>query len=389
MSGNIWRRGRLGALTGVCAAAMLAAAGATAGAAMAQPQAAAQPQAPALAQAKVPWSSVGSGWELVQYAAGAPSKDATTLYLVSPSGTKYSMYTWRAAKTTNPPSLVAWSGDKTRALFFDDVDNKVTQLTLTTGKTSSFTLTGQTSPLGYTLPDGLNIVAVTNNSSSFTLARYSLTGKLQKVLVRSSWAYEAAYAPNGVTLAIPGSKGLQLVSNAGGVIRQLSVPGTAPSVGCAPVRWWSSSTILADCDAKGSGEPRLWLVPASGAKATALTPQRSAKGPDLGDIDGWRLSSGLYLQSLGACGTLEINKQAANGSVTEVKVPGTPNTKDVILSADGPRLLIDPQDACLAGGGLLWFNPGTHAEQWLFHYSPSAFFEGVIPFNSIENAPAI
>jgi hypothetical protein len=36
----------------------------------------------------------------------------------------------------------------------------VTQLNLMTGKTNAFTLTGQTSPLEYTLPHGLNILAL-------------------------------------------------------------------------------------------------------------------------------------------------------------------------------------------------------------------------------------
>ena len=127
-------------------------------------------------------------------------------------------------------------------------------------------------------------------------------------------------------------------------------------------------------------------MPASGAKPKALTPQRSAKGPDLGDFGAWRLTSGLYLQSQGACGTIEINKQAANGSVTEVKVAGTPNTHNEIVTADGPRLLINRQKAAQGGGGLLWFNPGTHAEQWLFKPSAHASLN-VVPFNSLENAP--
>jgi hypothetical protein len=376
---KIWRPGRLGALTGVCTAAVLAAAAASAGTAAAQPRAQAQP---VVAQAKVPWKSVGPGWELVEYS--TPSSHGTTLYLVGSNSTKYALRTWRGA---TPGDLVAWSGDKTRALFFDDVNGRVTQLNLMTGKSNAFTLNGMTSPIGYTLPDGLNILAVQNNATSYALERFSLTGKLQKVLTRNGWAFDALYAPNGVTLAIPGPRGLQLVSNAGGVIRQLKVPVPVSPPGCTPVHWWNSSTILAECLTDGYGAPRLWLVPASGANATALTPQRT-KGPDLGDIDGWRLSSGLYLQSLGACGSIEINKQAANGSVTPVNVPGTPNTKNIIVSAFGSRLLIDPESGCQAGAGLLWYNPGTHADQWLFRYAAHVFLD-VIPFNNIENAPAL
>jgi hypothetical protein len=62
----------------------------------------------------------------------------------------------------------------------------------------------------------------------------------------------------------------------------------------------------------------------------------------------------------GSCVTPDIAKQSANGSVIPVNVAGTPNTENVIMTADGPRPLIDPLKACaVAGSGLLWYNPGT------------------------------
>jgi hypothetical protein len=375
MFGNVWRRGRVAAVIGACAAGAVAAGMVSGGTATAQPRAQSQ------AGARVPWSKVGPGWELVQYSSGS-SAHLTTLYVIAPNGTRYALRTTHNERF----SLIGWSGDKTRALLFSDVIGKVEQLNLKTGKVSTFALGGQSSPQGYTLPDGLNIVAVTDNGSSFTLARYGLTGKLVKVLVRDKFAVGEVYAPDGATLAVAGSKGVRLVSNAGGVIRQLNVPGTDAVLGCTPERWWNAGTILAACSAKPNFESRLWLVPRSGAKPKALTPQRSSKGPDLGDFDAWRLASGLYLQSQGACGTIEINKQAANGSVTQVKVPGTPNTHNEIVTAAGPRLLINPSNGCQGGGGLLWFNPGTHAEQWLFKPAAHASVN-VIPFNSMQNAP--
>ena len=379
MLANIWQRGRLAALTGVCAAAVLAAGGVTAGAAVAQSHS----QASAQAQAKVPWSHVGPGWELVTYS--TPSSHGTTLYLAGPTGTKYALRTWRGS--TEPGTLVAWSGDKSRALFFDDVNGKVTQLNLMTGKTNSFTLPGQTLPQGYTLPNGLNIfTARLGGSDSYTLARYNLAGKLQKVLLHDTWAGSAVYNPNGETLVAGGPHGVRLVNNATAKVTNRNVPGI--KLGCGAVRWWNSSTVLAACYGNGDFIARLWLVPANGANPTALTPQRKP-GYDLGDYDAWRLSSGLYLQSQGACGSIEINKQAANGSVTPVNVPGTPNTHNAIVTADGPRLLIDPSNGCQAASGLLWFNPAKpHAETWLLGYTAHARLV-VIPFNSIENAPAL
>jgi hypothetical protein len=75
MFAGVLRCGRLAAVTGVCAAGLLAAAGASAGAATA-------PQ-----QARVPWAQVGRGWELVQDTNGTPAKHAAAaLYLISPGG---------------------------------------------------------------------------------------------------------------------------------------------------------------------------------------------------------------------------------------------------------------------------------------------------------------
>jgi hypothetical protein len=379
MSSNVRWRGLVAALIGVCAAGVLAVGIANAGAATAQPQ------------ARVPWAKVGPGWELVQYTNGTSAKHApTTLYLISPGGARYSLYTWKASASF-APGLIAWSGDKTRALLYEGPNGQVAQLNLMTGKLSQFRLAGQAAAIGYTRPDGLNILGVQTNGSVATLARYSVTGARLKVLATTdNYSITGVYSDNGTTLAVSGTKGLRLVSNAGGVIRQLPVPGTNPNMGCTPVRWWSAGSILAECFADPYDIARLWLVPTSGAKPVALTPQRTPSGHDFGDLDAWRLTSGLYLQSVGACGTLEFNKQAANGSVTPVNVPGTLNTDNVLLTALGPRLLIDARTSCEGSDSLLWFNPGNRAEQWLFKAPASAFgVLAAVPYYSRENAPAL
>ncbi len=196
---------------------------------------------------------------------------------------------------------------------------------------------------------------------------------------------DAVYAANGATLAVSGPKGLELVSNVGGVIRSLPVPGTSPNPGCEPLRWWNATTVLADCAATGA--PRLWLVPTTGKKAAALTPRRSSAGPDLGDIGAWQLSSGLYVQGLTACGTMQIFRQAANGSVKAVNVPGATGNNNEIVTALGARLLVRAQTGCPGSSSLLWFNPSTHAEQWLLRApADDAGVIGVLAYNSTENA---
>ena len=350
--------------------------------AAAQPTGAAQAAAgSASSRSVVPWQSVGPGWVLDTYSAGTRTRRApTTLYLVSPGGAKYPLLSWPVSATP-APTLVAWAGSKTEALFALNSANGQPggygELNLTTGKMTRVAFaSAATTPVGYTRPSGAQILGVTQGESNATFARYTQSGALVKKLVTVDQALGASYSPDGTALAVPALGGLLLVSNAGGVLRKLPVPGAGAKTTCEPVRWWNATTVLASCG-------RLWLVPAGGARPSALTPVRDpAKPPhDYGDLDAWRLPSGLYLQSAGACGTLELNRQAANGSITGVTVPGMTNSP-VVVTASGARLLVGQLGCDGSGGQLAWFNPATGAEQWLFKTGggPSP-----VAYNSLEN----
>jgi TolB protein len=350
--------------------------------AAAQPTRAGQATAPRTgSSAAVPWRSVGPGWVLDTYSAGTRVRPApTTLYLVSPGGAKYPLLTWRVSATP-APTIVAWAGDKTEALFALHSANGQPggygELNLATGKMTRVAFaSAATTPLGYTLPGGAQILGITQSGQNTTIARYTQSGALVKALVTVGQAPGASYSPDGAKLAVPALGGLLLVSNAGGVLRKLPVTGAGAKATCEPVRWWNATTVLASCG-------RLWLVPASGARPSALTPVRNpAKPPhDYGDLDAWQLPSGLYLQSAGACGTLELNRQAANGSITKVTVPGMTDSP-VVVTAYGAQLLIGQLGCEGSGGQLAWFNPATGAEHWLFRTGagPSA-----VAYNSLEN----
>jgi hypothetical protein len=159
-----------------------------------------------------------------------------------------------------------------------------------------------------------------------------------------------------------------------------------PGIGAYPVRWWNARTILAYSTAPGKYMPRLWLVPVSGARAVPLTPQRtSAAQGDFGDVDAWQLPSGLYVQGLAGCGGPNLYRQAANGSITRVTIPHTTGSAYVATAA-GARLLIQAQTGCDSSNSLLWFNPGTRAEQWLLQAPATAFgVTSVVPFYTREN----
>jgi hypothetical protein len=135
---------------------------------------------------EVPWQSVGAGWVLDTYSTGTFTKPApTTLYLVSPAGAKYALLTWPASATT--PALEAWAGDKTEALFelhsSSGAPDGYGELNLMTGAMTRVAFAGGATPLGYTLPDGQQILGVTQRGPAAVIARYTRAGALARTLV--------------------------------------------------------------------------------------------------------------------------------------------------------------------------------------------------------------
>jgi hypothetical protein len=362
------RRRALPVLAAVAAAAAAVALAVPAMAAPARPSGGVLPVGETGTLAQVPWKQVGPGWALAEYSTasggeGVPVKaGADTLFLVDPAGGKYKMARWAQNTAPTKWALIAWSGDSQRALFVagsGSAREQVHQLSLRTGRFTSFTLPAQVSALGYTRPDGLNIVADRGFNSSLTsketLVRYNLRGQPQRTLATVRNLEGVAYRPDGTELAAGTEGGLDVIGNAGRVIRVLPVSGA--TFGCNAVRWWNTSTILASCAGK-TGTWRLWLVPASGARPEPLTPVRH-NNFDLGDFSAWQLSSGLYLNGYGGCGTLVIGRQPATGPETEVDVPGAPSS--LIVTATSSKLMVERINGCQAGNSLVWFIPASRA----------------------------
>jgi hypothetical protein len=344
---------------------------------------AAQP-AGGTARASVPWDRVGAGWVLAQYVSARPEGGSgpAALYLISPGGTRYQLASWPDVRSA--PQLVAWSPDGRRALFqVFSGKGGAEVLTLATGQVNTFVMPGAASPIGFTTPRGLNIVAGQPSGSGTSLARYSLSGRLAQSLGYSADG-QVLYRPSGTEFVTGAGDGLKLAGNGGTLVRRLPVPGTSAN-SCNPARWWNSGTVLASCLPPGSAIPQLWLVPVSGARPAALTPRRSASSGDLGDLDAWQLPGGLYLQAAGPCGVLQIFKQAPGGSIALVTVPHTMGDNRV-LTALGSRLLIQAPTSCTGSVSLLWFNPATRAEQWLIRAPANVTGAAIaVPFYSREN----
>ncbi len=389
------RARRLPLVVSLAATAVLATGASAAAFASAGPQSAkapvvrTAPRMPAAGQvgtrAQVPWRKVGSGWALAQYTQGSlTAAKPVKLYLIDPLGGKYLLYTWRASQ--NPWQLIAWSGDKTRALLGQDSTGRQTmrQLVLATGRlTQPFTLPAAVAPIGYTGQDGSSILAIDDG-----LVRYSLRGKFETRLIEGNQHDVALSSPNGLSYVVSNGTGVDLVGNRGGIIRRLPVPGASAKLGgCAPVRWWQRSTALVACTAK-SGAERLWLVPVTGA-APGLLP-RHLRQPDLGYLDAWRLRSGMYV--LAGCGSCQvaffayIAKLAANGSVKPLEIPGNQNS-NFVMATSGDRMLVwEQSDCCGEDSPLVWFNPATRAVQTVLSARPDE--RGVIfvvPYNLEQN----
>ncbi len=341
-------------LGGVALVATLVAAGGTAFAAST-----AHPAKPA---SLVPLSKVGLGWSIAEYStAPVPPKKGkgiTTLYAVSPQGKKYKFYQWPlAASGSQSYYVVDWSGDGQRVLVANFY-NKFEQISLATGKViDSFRLPATVSAIGYTRPHGENVL--TTGLGGVGFRRYDFTGTLQQVLTTKG--FSAIESPDGTTVIVETKSGLEQVSNSGTVIKQLHAPVAVSE--CNPERWWNATTVLANCNGKnGNFESRLWLFPINGGKVTALTAQRNGHGEDQGDIDAWKLTSGVYLQSLGPCGVEYVGNLAGQ----QVKLPGVSYPSYHIVTGQGSSLLVQADNGCSAGASLVWFNPGSKKVSWVF-----------------------
>ena len=321
---------------------------------------------------QVPWAKLGPGWVLAEYSASVspdssakPRLGPVSLYLIDPVGGRYLMYRWASRQGRSLPGLIAWSPDGSSALIGQQPEAtgyppiRVLQLTLATGRVTTFHVPWNVYPQAYTYPDGQAMLA-TSGDQHVKLIRYCLTGRRGPVLASGE---DLAYAqsPNG-TIAVSASNGVELLNAFGKAIRRLPVPGArATAGGCGPIRWWSAGTVLAACPERG-----LWLVPTDGSTPRQLSPARNGHGVDpYGDAGAWDLPSGLYLQAVGACSQVYIVRELRNNQVQSVNIPGTRGNNNRIISSLGTRLLVQAQTGCPGSDSLLWLDPATRAVQML------------------------
>ena len=351
--------------------------------------------APALAHAAVPWAKAGPGWTVVQNSTSTqvPADQdkgklgRQTLYLVSPQGKKYAFYSWKPSPNRLLPFVIDWSGDRQRVLLKAQVTYSapvlVEQVSLVTGKViGAFHLPPEVEPIGYTKPDGLNLLAINEDGQ---LIRFDLQGHRQKVLGQADKFFpDALYTPEGTAVITSNSRGLEEVRNTGGIIKRWSAPKSV--AGCEPVRWWAAGTVLARCFLKRAAPWRLWLFSLAGGRAKPLT-SASISVPQ---EDGWRVGGKLYLNVVTGCEAID---QVGPGEfVQPLPVPGDAGAVIVGPASAGgsggsshragtARLLVLGQRKCNVGTSLFWFAPATRAIRYLFHATGDTVgVVGVVPF---------
>ena len=363
-------------------------------------------------RATIPWSLIGPGWTLAEVSTARPDANGAAAgggryvtYLVDPEGGRYRI---RATSGAAALDLLAWSGDSKRALYsiYSGQPGGAAAyglLTLATGQLTPLRLPADVAAVGFTRPDGLNILAVREGHAKYRLERFTLAGAHAANLgslsapsgTQGGLVGNALSSPDGDTVVwgVSGDE-MQLVGNAGGRIRKLRVPGSGTPPSCTPISWWSSDTILASCnDASSPGAGRLWLVRDTGA-ATALTGISGSAGGS-GDLTGaWQSAGTLYVTetTTAQCQTAasgpggqQILRLTQGGGEAPVSVPHSTNHHAAVVASVGGRLLVLAQTSCPGTSSLLWFNPSTRAAQTVLTAPPTEV--GVVAAVSFGSGP--
>jgi hypothetical protein len=301
----------------------------------------------------VPWLSVGPGWSLADWASSGASNSRGTIYLISPDGSRYSLGNAPANAT-----LEDWSGNGADAVFVATKVNssagQIIVVDLQTGMATSFTVPDPGNVL-FSRADGREVL-VTGPSvagTSIALRRYSMTGAPEQCYGGARAFGDLAESPDGQEMVLDQTLGLEVISDTGRHIRLLPPPMGQTT--CLLSGWWSAQSVLAACNTD------LWVFPLSGAAPVQLT--RDTGGVPVG---AWALPSGIYVEEA-ACGSTWLAKLKADGSTTNLTIPGAGDAQRVQpLGTNGDRLLLMLSGGChaLPGGkaysALDWYNPATN-----------------------------
>lgn len=223
----------------------------------------------------VPWSEVGPGWMLAVWSPASPTHagdevsggeptpytSTNTLYLVNPDGGRYALTSFPPTEG-GAPTLVDWSGDGIRALFYDaaGADGKVIEVDLHTGTQTTFAVKdGFSTTPRYTLPNGKAVLLAKSND---------VNGPPSLQRVDRSGNHQLTYPVE------------QFGSKLGPDFRDRHQDAAGPWAGVLHAnRWWDKESMItvAACHDPEFSHSQLWLVHIDGATPTPLTEPNSGQ----------------------------------------------------------------------------------------------------------------
>lgn len=338
------------------------------------------PAGEAGARDRVPWDQVGAGWFLVLDDSSAPPAEdgasprpqagVHTLWLVSPTASRYVIASWpgedAGSDALSQATLAAWSGDGRRALF-ETVGPDLLELDLTTGAWHGIAIENLApESAGYTTPNGANVIAMQSlvgqdgATVGENLVRLNRDGVVQVQVAHFEGEFPGWLAgADGSHVFVGGLGGIRRVSNAGGVVTSLST-FVRPDVECDPVSWWTPQTILAKCNI-GPGY-QLWLVPTTGGPARSLTPVPDDGPVGAGYGSAMRIGATIYAQHLEGCGVVTIRTLAPSGVGTRVDIPDS-LSNDLMVGAAGSKVGVVSATECGSPSWFGFYDPATKTTQ--------------------------
>ena len=307
MAGRQRRRRALGAVASVAAAVAVVV---TAALIVGNRHSASTPAA--RSRDSIPWAQVGDGWTLVTL---GTSPGRATLYLVSPTATRYTITTVPENETLY---LSGWERDRTRALLsiisFGKPGKAIVVVDLRTGKQTSIAA-DKNNDQRFAGPDNHLIL----NAGPFTAQAFTDTGAAGVHFVGSGF-HGSAVSPDGTQVAFGAGGGGVAIYDVARANALRALPAPAGYGSCAVRAWKSTDDVLVSCSAqaKNSIEGMFSFSPTGARPPTPL---------DLSG--GWlpvRFTGGeLAMKQQGAIATEpRANRYArvgSNGALTPIKLP--------------------------------------------------------------------
>ncbi|HEY0168480.1 MAG TPA: hypothetical protein VGB75_15665 [Jatrophihabitans sp.] len=333
-------------------------------------------QAPLLGNGKqgdrsqVPWSQVGPGWTLALWSPtteidestqGATLRNAPeSLFLVNPVGGRYLITT---LPVNHHLQLEQWSGDGRRASFARRIPNANSttstnvELNLDTGAWREISVPGRAT-FSYTKPRGLALLV----SRDSGLERVGLDGSRQLLYPTSQPGVGKVsgghYTPDGSQLIRSTDQGWVVTTNDGAVVRGVARP--AGIAHCLFHRWWTDTTMLMTCyPGPTHNDPKLWLVPITGAPATPLL---TSQADPIEFNDAIEAGSKTFLEHGHLhCGDIDLSVLQPDGTARPLNFQKRAGTRQGahILQATRQMLYLDVGVGCGTDQQILSYDPRT------------------------------